>query len=71
MQLTQKLLSRMEELAGVFLKVGTLFLGGKKKGKYAHNSFTAICTKILVPLKAGSVIFTICSSEKKINLLNF
>ena len=31
MQLTQKLLSRMEELAGVFLKVGTLFLGGKKK----------------------------------------
>ena len=31
MQLTQKLLSRMEELAGVFLKVGTLFLGGKKE----------------------------------------
>ena len=60
----------MEELAGVFLKVGTLFLGGKK-GKYTHNSFTAICTKILVPLKAGSVVITICSSEKKINLLNF
>ena len=67
MQLTQKLLSRMEELAGVFLKVGTLFWE-EKKGKYTHNSFTAICT---IPLKAGSVVITICSSEKKINLLNF
>ena len=59
----------MEELAGVFLKVGTLFWEEKKGKQYTHNSFTAICTTI--PLKAGSVVITICSSEKKINLLNF
>ena len=44
MQLTQKLLSRMEELAGVFLKVGTLFLGGKKK----ENSILTIHSLLYV-----------------------
>ena len=44
--------------SGVFLKVGTLFFGRKKRKIYWLFIHCYICITILVPLKAGSEVIT-------------